>query len=115
MPKKINQTGSLVGNALLVLACFAALLPIASAVADDDTWSLAAGRRLPYLYSISLADALDPANDGTSNAIVTRNKVALDHLDGRLLGDPANLVVSEGGGTVYVINHHGAIDVGRSG
>jgi DNA-binding beta-propeller fold protein YncE len=71
---------------------------------------LAAGRRLPYLYAISLDAALAPANDRTAKAIVGRSKVAADALDGRLLGDPANLVVSEDGRTVYVVNHHGAID-----
>ena len=71
---------------------------------------LATGRRLPYLYVISLDAALDPANDRTSKAIVSRSKVATEALDGRLLGDPANLVVSEDGRTVYVVNHHGAID-----
>ena len=78
--------------------------------AGQSTYVLAAGRRLPYLYAISLDAALDPANDHTSNAIVGRSKVALDGLDGRPLGDPANLVVSEDGRTVYVVNHHGAID-----
>jgi DNA-binding beta-propeller fold protein YncE len=71
---------------------------------------LATGRRLPYLYVISLDAALDPANDRTSNAIVGRSKVATEAFDGRLLGDPANLVVSEDSRTVYVVNHHGAID-----
>ena len=71
---------------------------------------LATGRRLPYLYVVSLDAALDPANDRTSNAIVGRSKVATEALDGRLLGDPANLVVSEDSRTVYVVNHHGAID-----
>jgi DNA-binding beta-propeller fold protein YncE len=75
-----------------------------------DTYILATGRRLPYLYAISLADALDPANDLTANAVISRSKVALDRLDGRPLGDPANLVVSEDGSTVYVVNHHGSID-----
>ena len=78
--------------------------------AAQSTYVLVAGRRLPFLYAISLDAALDPANDGTPNAIVSRSKVALDGLDGRLLGDPANLVVSEDGSTVYVLNHHGAID-----
>lgn len=77
---------------------------------DEQTYVLATGRRLPYLYSISLADAVEPANNHTANAIVGRSKVALDRLDGRPLGDPANLVVSEDGGTVYVVNHHGSID-----
>ncbi len=77
---------------------------------EKSTYILATGRRLPYLYAISLDDAIDPANHNTSNAIVSRSKVALDRLDGRLLGDPANLIVSEDGGTVYVVNHHGSID-----
>ena len=71
---------------------------------------LATGRRLPYVYVISLDAALDPANDRTSKAIISRSKVATEALDGRLLGDPANLVVSEDRRTVYVVNHHGAID-----
>jgi DNA-binding beta-propeller fold protein YncE len=76
----------------------------------EEAYVLVAGRRLPYLYAISLEAALDPGNNGTANAIIARSKVALDHLDGRLLGDPANLVVSEDARTVYVVNHHGAID-----
>ncbi len=71
---------------------------------------IAAGRRLPYLYAVSLDAALEPANNGTSKAIASRHKVAEDAVDGRLLGDPANLAVSEDGRTVYVVNHHGAID-----
>jgi DNA-binding beta-propeller fold protein YncE len=71
---------------------------------------LATGRRLPYLYVVSLDAALDPKNDRTANAILSRAKVATDALDGRPLGDPANLVVSDDGRTVYVVNHHGAID-----
>jgi DNA-binding beta-propeller fold protein YncE len=76
----------------------------------QSTYILATGRRLPYLYAISLDAAIDPANNNTPNAIVSRSKVALDRLDGRPLGDPANLIVSEDGGTVYVVNHHGSID-----
>ena len=83
---------------------------VAQETASKGTYILAAGRRLPYLYAISLDAALDPANDRTSKAIVSRSKVASDALDGRLLGDPANLAVSEDGRTVYVVNHHGAID-----
>ena len=108
----------------LLAACWSALLALAvtlpdAALAADghtpsargtDTYILATGRRLPYLYAISLADALDPANDLTANAVISRSKVALDRLDGRPLGDPANLVVSEDGRTVYVVNHHGSID-----
>ena len=83
---------------------------VAQEAVGKRRYILATGRRLPYLYVISLDAALDPANDRTSKAIVGRSKVATEALDGRLLGDPANLVVSEDGRTVYVVNHHGAID-----
>src|SRR4029450_10633287 len=82
----------------------------AQEAAGQRRYILATGRRLPYVYVISLDAALDPANDRTSKAIVGRRKGATEALDGRLLGDPANLVVSEDGQTVYVVNHHGAID-----
>ena len=77
---------------------------------DQVTYILATGRLLPYLYAISLHDAIDPTNNNTANAIVSRSKVALDRFDGRLLGDPANLILSEDGATVYVVNHHGSIE-----
>jgi DNA-binding beta-propeller fold protein YncE len=96
---------------LTCVISFITLLLAAPCIAQDqNTYILATGRRLPYLYAISLDAAIDPANDHTSNAIVSRSKVALDRLDGQPLGDPANLVVSEDGGTVYVVNHHGSID-----
>ncbi len=93
-------------------------LPCGALAAEGDTpaahrhhtFILATGRRLPYLYAISLDDALDPVNNLTANAVISRCKVALDRLDGRPVGDPANLVLSEDGRTVYVVNHHGSID-----
>jgi DNA-binding beta-propeller fold protein YncE len=96
----------------LALALTTLLAPatVAQDAAGKGRYILAAGRRLPYLYVISLDAALNPANDGTSRSIVSRHKVAADALDGRLLGDPANLAVSEDGRTLYVVNHHGAID-----
>lgn len=80
---------------LLLLSTLAYLSSSAQEFSSEDTYILATGRRLPYLYSISLSAALDPANNNTSNAIISRNQVALPHLDGRLLGDPANLVQRE--------------------
>ena len=77
---------------------------------EQETYILATGRRLPYVYAIPLERALDPANDQTPTAILSRSKVALDRLDGQPLGDPANLAVSEDRSTAYVINHHGGID-----
>ena len=76
----------------------------------DNTFILATGRRDPRIYAIDLEQALKPENNNTSNAIVSRSKVALDRLDGRPLGDPANIIVSEDRKTAYVVNHHGAVD-----
>jgi DNA-binding beta-propeller fold protein YncE len=83
---------------------------VVRAVESPETFILVAGRRLPFLYAISLVDAIKPENNLTANAIVSRSKVALDRLDGRPLGDPANLLLSDDGATVYVVNHHGSID-----
>ena len=83
------RTRWLARHGIPLLASFLAASSGAQEVVGEDTYILATGRRLPYLYGISLADAVDPANNNTSNAIVSRSKVALDRLDGRLLGDPA--------------------------
>jgi DNA-binding beta-propeller fold protein YncE len=71
---------------------------------------LVTGRRDPRIYAIDLEAALAPRNDGTSNAIVSRSLTSPRHLDGRLLGDPANIVLSDDQKTAFVMNHHGAID-----
>ena len=102
-------TSWLRGLTLLIGALAAAVCAAQEAV-GQSTHILATGRRLPYLYAIGLEAAIDAANHNTPNAIVSRSKVALDRLDGQLLGDPANLIVSEDGATVYVVNHHGGID-----
>lgn len=94
----------------LVVTSFLGEAIDAQQAAGPRRYILAAGRRLPYLYAISLEAALNPANDKTAKAIVGRSQVAVEGLDGRLLGDPANLVVSEDSRTVYVVNHHGAVD-----
>src|SRR5262245_37744961 len=94
---------TLLSSALLL--CFAQ-----EALSDSDTWILATARRDPRMYAIDLKKALRPENNNTPNAIVSRSKTALDRLDGKLLGDPANIVISEDRKTAYVVNHHGAIE-----
>src|SRR5512132_88223 len=86
------------------------LLCLAQDALADNTFILATGRRDPRIYAIDLEQALKPKNNNTPNAIVSRSKVALDRLDGRRLGDPANIVVSEDRKTAYIVNHHGSID-----
>ncbi len=93
---------------LLVAGGF--LLCFAQEALADNTFILATGRRDPRMYAIDLQKALRPENNNTPNAIVSRSKVALDRLDGKLLGDPANIAISEDRKTAYVVNHHGAID-----
>src|SRR3954471_19875005 len=75
-----------------------------------DTYILATGRRDPRMYAIDLKKALRPENNNTPNAIVSRSKVGLDRLDGKVLGDSANIAISEDRKTAYVVNHHGAIN-----
>jgi len=86
------------------------LLCLAHEAMAQHTFVLATGRRDPRMYAIDLRLALLPENNNTPNAIVSRSKVALDRLDGRPLGDPGNVVISEDRRTAYVVNHHGAID-----
>ena len=71
---------------------------------------LVTGRRDPRIYAIDLRAALSPRNDGTANAILSRSLTSPRHLDGRLLGDPANIVLSDDQRTAFVMNHHGAVD-----
>jgi DNA-binding beta-propeller fold protein YncE len=52
---------------------------------------------------------LEPGNNNTPNAIVSRSKVHPDRLDGTPVGDPANIVLSEDNRTAFVVNHHGAV------
>src|SRR5262244_2737584 len=86
------------------------LLCLTHDVLANDTFILATGRRDPRIYAIDLEQALKLENNNTPNAIVSRSKVALDRLDGRPLGDPANIVVSEDRKRAYIVNHHGSID-----
>src|SRR5262252_4657292 len=92
----------------LLIAISLSLCLVHGALAD--TFILVTGRRDPRIYAIDLQKALRPENDNTPNAIVNRSKAALDRLDGKPLGDPANIVISEDQKTSYVVNHHGAID-----
>ena len=72
-------------------------------------FALASGRRDPRIYAIDLSAALKPENNNTPNAIMSRSLVSPRRLDGALLGDPANIVLSGDQSTAYVMNHHGSI------
>src|SRR5215472_12913479 len=72
-------------------------------------YAFVTGRRDPRIYAIDLSAALKAANNNTGNAIISRNLVGPRRLDGILLGDPANIVLSHDGKVVYVMNHHGQV------
>src|SRR5258708_5981421 len=94
---------SLIAFPLLLLA--AADIALAS-----DLFILATGRRDPRIYAIDFNAALKRQNNNTSNAIVSRSRVHPDRLDGTLVGDPANIVLTEDRRTAYVVNHHGPVN-----
>src|SRR5579871_5552260 len=85
------------------------LFAITADAALAQPYALVTGRRDPRIYAIDLAAALKPANNNTANAIISRNWVGPRRLDGVLLGDPANIVLSADGKTAFVMNHHGQV------
>jgi len=72
-------------------------------------YAFVTGRRDPRIYAIDLSAALKPANNNTANAVISRSLVGPRRLDGVLLGDPANIVISPDGKVAYVMNHHGLV------
>ena len=96
-------------SASLIAFSFLTLV-IADVALAKGPFILATGRRIPLIYAIDFDAALRPQNNNTPNAIVSRSKVHPTRLDGTLLGDPANIVLSEDRQTAYVVNHHGAVD-----
>ena len=85
------------------------LFAVTAEVALAQPYALVTGRRDPRIYAIDLAAALKPANNNTANAIISRNWVGPRRLDGVLLGDPANIVLSPDGKSAFGMNHHGQV------
>ena len=93
-----------------MLRTLPAALVVCSSVAEAKSRTiLATGRRDPRIYAIDLEQALQSANDGTPNAILSRSLVNPRRLDGTRLGDPANIVLSADQKTAFVMNHHGGV------
>jgi DNA-binding beta-propeller fold protein YncE len=94
---------------------FAAVLCTLSILSASDMaqaaqpYALVTGRRAPRIYAISITAAQQTPNNNTRNAIVARTLVNPARQDGKLLGDPANIIVSEDQKIAYVMNHHGAV------
>jgi DNA-binding beta-propeller fold protein YncE len=94
-------------HASLLSLCLLAVTADATSAAGP--YAFVTGRRDPRIYAIDLGAALKPANNNTANAIISRSWVGPRRLDGVLLGDPANIVLSTDGRTAYVMNHHGQV------
>jgi DNA-binding beta-propeller fold protein YncE len=100
------------GNAMRLHASLLSLCLLATTadtVLAAGPYAFVTGRRDPRIYAIDLGAALKPANNNTDKAIISRSLVGPRRLDGVLLGDPANIVLSTDGKTAYVMNHHGAV------
>jgi DNA-binding beta-propeller fold protein YncE len=91
---------------LLSLCLFVAVTDAALAAGP---YAFVTGRRDPRIYAIDLSAALKAANNNTDKAIISRNLVGPRRLDGMILGDPANIALSQDGKTAYVMNHHGQV------
>lgn len=77
-------------------------------------FAVVAGRRDPRVVVIDLEKALQPGNDGTPNAVISRVRVTPDVdtngdgvPDAPASGLPSNIVVSENGKLAFVVNHGG--------
>ncbi len=77
-------------------------------------YAFVAGRWDPAVVVVDIARALVPENDGTANAIVARVRVTPDvasAVEGAspspAVGLPSNVVISQDGRTVWVVNHAG--------
>lgn len=81
----------------------------ASATHAAGPYAFVAGRRDSNVTVVDIGRALDPANDGTPNAIVSEAKLAPD-ADGRPRGDPANIIVSRDGRIAIAVNHAGNVE-----
>jgi DNA-binding beta-propeller fold protein YncE len=94
-------------HASLLSLCLIAVTADAALAAGP--YAFVTGRRDPRIYAIDIGAALKAANNNTDKAIISRSWVGPRRLDGVLLGDPANIVLSPDGKSAYVMNHHGQV------
>jgi DNA-binding beta-propeller fold protein YncE len=107
--------------AMCVLAGGSALAGFGSAAWADGPYALVTGRRDPRVVIVDLAKAMDPANNATPKAIVSRVRISPDvpaiepsRIDAKFIGVslvpaqalPNNIIVPPGG-KAYVVDHAG--------
>jgi YVTN family beta-propeller protein len=97
---------------LLVSVFLSAAMPDAARAAGP--YAIVSGRWDNTVVVIDLGKAIDPANDGTANAVINRLRVTPD-VDARgsgvadtpASGQPVNVVIPPEGRFAYVVNHSG--------
>ena len=97
---------------LLVSVLLSAAMPEAARAAGP--YAIVSGRWDNTVVVIDLVKAIDPANDGTANAVINRLRVIPD-IDPRnsgiadtpASGQPVNVVIPPEGRFAYVVNHSG--------
>ena len=101
-----GRNGWLLAGVLLVAA--------PQAVRGAGPYVIASGRWDNTVVVIDLAKAIDPANDGTANAVINRLRVIPDidprntgTADTPASGQPVNVVIPPAGSFAYVVNHSG--------
>ena len=97
------------------------LVALALSSVAAPAWSageilLVSGRWDNTVLAIDLGKAMDPANDGTQNAIINRVRVTPDidakgtgAADTPASGQPVNVVLSPDRRYAYVVNHSGSV------
>ena len=95
----------------LVLLC-----GVMSAAEAAGPFLLVSGRWDNTVVVIDFQKAMDPANDGTANAIVNRVRVTPDidvkgtgNKDTPASGQPVNVVLSPDNRYAYIVNHSGSV------
>jgi DNA-binding beta-propeller fold protein YncE len=85
------------------------LLTLGVPAAVAAPYLLVSGRWDNTILVIDLAKAMEPANDGTQNAIVNRLRVTPDTApDAPASGQPVNVVLSPDRRFAYIVNHSGS-------
>ena len=86
------------------------LLTLGATPATAAPYLLVSGRWDNTLVVIDLAKAMEPANDGTPNAIVNRVRVTPDIAPNTpASGQPVNVVLSPDRRHAYIVNHSGSV------
>ena len=101
-----RAVGRTFGRKLALGILFAA----AGTTATAAPYLLVSGRWDNTLVVIDLAKAMEPANDGTPNAIVNRVRVTPDLAPNTpASGQPVNVVLSPDKRFAYIVNHSGSV------